>query len=1390
MVKKKTNDTLSPEDLRLADNFLKVCHSKEELRDWILTFLDIDFPCGWIDPESNSSPIDWMYQAYAYIRDGRKKRTPSMVVYSARECYKTLSMSCFEFVVMCHFGVTVSHMAAIKNQSEKAVSYVSTYLRKCRKFIEYLGRNIDSAAKSHIKITETDGDESYLKVIVCTMAGANGDHTLIFCLDGHTEILIKNPDLLSNRKRLRKTAQNVFEMLESGKSIEAMSFNHNNGQYEFQPITRWSRSIENRTQLVFDSDKQVTCTDNHEFFVIGKGYIPISEISVGDRLVQSGRSKSNKIKPNKIYSQIYIRNFDNVDASLEQFMLGSLLGDGCIYKRKQNNGLFACTHSIEQLEYAEWKINFLNLHYPTKRVPAKSGYTGKPSIGIRTGCNSYFNQWTEFRSNLDGVENINPFGLAIWFQDHGSSNNGLKFHTESFSYEQNLRLKTVLKQNFDIDVEVVSTKEKYFHLVGGVSELYKVYSICGKFIRPSMKYKFDRLKQTIKQCAVCGSEFHNFDTAPNNRACYDQICQSVQNGSLSVRIVSAKKILGKDFVYDFTVNEHHNLFANGFLSHNCADELDVVQYPHAFEEAKLIPGPDRGRMPLTIFTSTRKFSFGLMQKEIDMAIKNERPVLHWNIIDVTEKCLPNRHKPNEPKVERYISKSLPLKQISPKQFEELKEEDKSKYDLIEAYAGCAECPLLPVCKTRLASRPDQDIGGLYKSIDHVINTFKSTNPDIAEAQLMCFNDKAEVLMADGSMKSIADIQVGDSVISHTGQSQKVTKTFQRWSDGEAYEFISPAMQGFPSAIVTNEHPMFVNGREWVSIKDVQISKFDKWGGRKQYGDYLSLPISYLPSKNNVLSYIVDIDTTATLVDGRIQGLSTGRSIPNLYDLDKHFGWIVGYYLAEGHISKKDDKPLAVVFGSHVKEKQFHEKVRHFAASIGLTVVDQLQKNGNGYSQTINGHNIAKLFQKIGGELSHNKRLHKKLMNANIDFLGGVLAGCFDGDGTKREEPHREITTTSKILSTQLFTIAARLGLVPRISASKTQTGRKQAYRVRYMNLAYVNTQTRTKFKAENGYNQYRFDAKNPVPYSGLVYNIEVENDHSYIVNGVAVHNCWKPGSVGVIYGRFSDSENIMTLEEAWQNFTGEEAPAGLTLSDLIDQLHRHEIPFYVSGDWGYRHNYALIASAVMPNGEWWIFETFAMSELEFEDQLKYAKIFRDKYKPKRWFMDTAYPGNLKTFTKNGMPCKDFTKDIMYGIEAVRGQIVNSTGRRRMKVIKDSDCSNDILIQGFKMHHFMTDAQGRITQKPDDEEFADVMDALRYGGQNLFPPKKNGEKDDRSDILAAKEQELMVQRYAVQSHLNQSASIYQQIVESTGAVSTPEKGWSKNKRVFFDFSGPE
>lgn len=177
------------------------------------------------------------------------------------------------------------------------------------------------------------------------------------------------------------------------------------------------------------------------------------------------------------------------------------------------------------------------------------------------------------------------------------------------------------------------------------------------------------------------------------------------------------------------------------------DEIDVVKDPLAYEEAKLIPGYSKGIYPLTIKLSTRKFAFGLMQKEIDLAPISGDKILRWNIIDVTEKCPPSRHKPELPKEDRYVAKSLPLRQIGAEEYFDMSDIDKSKWELVkDAYAGCAGCALLPVCKTRLAHRDDTATKGLYKPIDIVMNTFKKVNPDMGEAQLMCWKPSSKGLV--------------------------------------------------------------------------------------------------------------------------------------------------------------------------------------------------------------------------------------------------------------------------------------------------------------------------------------------------------------------------------------------------------------------------------------------------------------------------------------------------------------------------------------------------------------------------------------------------------------------------------------------------------------------
>lgn len=386
------------------------------------------------------------------------------------------------------------------------------------------------------------------------------------------------------------------------------------------------------------------------------------------------------------------------------------------------------------------------------------------------------------------------------------------------------------------------------------------------------------------------------------------------------------------------------------------DEIDVVKDPQAYEEAKLIPGYSKGIHPITVKLSTRKFAFGLMQKEIDLAPISGDKILRWNLIDVTEKCSTSRHKPELPREDRYIAKSLPLKQISVEEFEELPAVEQVKWELIkDAYAGCQGCKLLSVCKTRLADRSESDVRGLYKPVGAVLNTFKKTNPDMGEAQLMC----------------------------------------------------------------------------------------------------------------------------------------------------------------------------------------------------------------------------------------------------------------------------------------------------------------------------------------------------------------------------------WKPSTKGMVYPRFEniiDNGNVISLEKAWETLVG----SGVRKSqvsdiDLIFKMQSLGIRFFAGVDWGYTHDYTIVIFAMIPNGDIWIVDCYSASGLEFSDCLAVAITYRDKYNVERWFCDQAMPANVKSFNKNRMKSPKFTKDVMGGIEAIRSKIVDSSGRRYLKVLNVPE--NQKVILAFLKHHFKLGPDGNPTLQPDDTPgVADQADAIRYVGQCLFPVK--------------------------------------------------------------------
>lgn len=269
--------------------------------------------------------------------------------------------------------------------------------------------------------------------------------------------------------------------------------------------------------------------------------------------------------------------------------------------------------------------------------------------------------------------------------------------------------------------------------------------------------------------------------------------------------------------------------------------------------------------------------------------------------------------------------------------------------------------------------------------------------------------------------------------------------------------------------------------------------------------------------------------------------------------------------------------------------------------------------------------------------------------------------------------------------------------------------------------------------------------------------------------------CWKPSSKGLVYPRFDATfeGNIKTVDMAYRMIAGEDPPANLSLDQFVAKGRELGGAVHAGVDWGYTHE-ATIVIVMSLQGVSFVLETFGAPGLELQDFTEEAIKYKEKFGIIRFWCDQANPGNIKTFNKKGLISPDFKKDVMAGIEAIRGQVIDSTGKRRFFVLQTE--SNQKLLQGFRVHHFILDAAGNPTKNPDDEEFADVMDALRYIGQNLYTAQ--GTKPVIGSAVPLPNQDLNYTKpfekagEALKDVINQKMS-------ETGDLTTKS---SKNKRI--------
>jgi len=369
----------------------------------------------------------------------------------------------------------------------------------------------------------------------------------------------------------------------------------------------------------------------------------------------------------------------------------------------------------------------------------------------------------------------------------------------------------------------------------------------------------------------------------------------------------------------------------------------------------------------------------------------------------------------------------------------------------------------------------------------------------------CFSGDTRIFTSTG-MVEIKDIKVGDKVLTHSGRFKSVTKLYKK----EGINLIGiKTSKNTKQVYVTQEHPVQVNeeSNSYAPIADVDsLYTVPSTIDIKKSTSYLDLYelVSPLYFKKVCLG-------ESFYINDRRHKTKHNCNIELGYKLGK----IIGLYLAEGSKSR-----LRVTYSfNYVKEINTWviDLQKDIESVFGLDIF-KIRKQGNTGHVSVNSEVFSQAISLfVEGTCSLDKKLSKFFYdNANEQLMKGVLEGYLSGDGCLLDAYNKSFTTVSENLYYDIYYISNLLGannlsmkypkdLEPYISeilgrdclCHPKYTGSYLKTKDKALELIYKNEDRVAKLYKEELEEDFRC----------YVYNLEVEEDHTYVTEHGVVHNC-------------------------------------------------------------------------------------------------------------------------------------------------------------------------------------------------------------------------------------------------------------------------------------------
>lgn len=414
---------------------------------------------------------------------------------------------------------------------------------------------------------------------------------------------------------------------------------------------------------------------------------------------------------------------------------------------------------------------------------------------------------------------------------------------------------------------------------------------------------------------------------------------------------------------------------------------------------------------------------------------------------------------------------------------------------------------------------------------------------ISGTSMGCFTGKMRVLMSDGTYKPIENVQFGDLVITHKGNIKPV-KNVQIHEDKTNNEILLLDITGNQTIIEsTKEHPFYVlkpQDRCFMTgefLKINQKNKNIKYKKRAKLGAYQMKGYAEKNKEAQENPYEFMWKEAKDLEKGDYVSFPICKEEIITGDATEEKAKLIGYFISEGNFMKYKGKIKEVEFTFSIEEKDtlaketFELLKKAFPNENSPRIY--IREDKNDCVVRIYSEKIANWFKYYCGEYSFSKKLHQDCLFWPINIQKHLVSAMINGDGHLRKiidkKHNKEVqdlhyTTVSENLHYQLKFLLSRLGIFSTEYFGEARNNYRKNYTTtitlntlfknsdlnNYICLEKQATLEKTRDSVFRKTNDYIISPIRKIERkfnTEKVYNLEVEDDNSFIIEGVAVHNC-------------------------------------------------------------------------------------------------------------------------------------------------------------------------------------------------------------------------------------------------------------------------------------------